>query len=100
MTEKDIALKLTKLYKDEILRQKKTTGHLYKTGALYKSIKVIVSGKNKYTLLTEDYFKYLDLPFNISQNVYNSSGFKEIKDNLVELYSESILKSILYGNNF
>ena len=95
MTEQQICDELTKLFKAEFDRQYQTTGHLIKTGKLKQSIKWYFQGKGKYSMTSEDYLKYLNIPYHISENVFKSKGFQKIKDLIKELYSERIIDVLL-----
>jgi len=87
-----IERKLTDLYKKEILKK-----DLYDTGALYRSIdvKLKISGTNiTFEVASEDYLKYLDDPYSVTEDFMNSSKYKEILDDIEELVADAIYNGL------
>jgi hypothetical protein len=89
---RQIENKMTKLYKKEI-----ATKDLYDTGALYRSIsvKLVIEGsKISFKVYSEDYLKYLDEPFSVTEDFLNSSGYKEVLSDIEDMVAEAVLESI------
>lgn len=85
--KREIENKVTKLIQDELEKK-----GLVDTGKLKNSIssKVILSddGEMKIEIKGEDYFEHLEKKFNIIDDAFSSSNFKQIEDALTELYTE------------
>lgn len=58
---------IQKLIKDKLIEKE-----LVKTGKLLDSIEVISNGEGEFSVIAEDYFKYLDSKYNISNEVFES----------------------------
>lgn len=83
---------LTIAFQDELRKQ-----GLVESGALVNSIKVTpIQTTTGFTLRVEalDYFQYLDDKHNITNNVLNGSSFKNIQEQIVNLYSSIIIDNI------
>jgi len=78
-----ISQDFTKLIQEELVKKK-----LVNTGKLLRSIKVdIIKKESGYEieLTSEDYFWYLNDKFNILEDIYNSSKWNIIEEQLAEL---------------
>lgn len=78
-----ISQDFTKLIQEELVKKK-----LVNTGKLLRSIKVdIIKKESGYEieLASEDYFWYLNDKFNILEDIYNSSKWNIIEEQLAEL---------------
>jgi len=88
-----VAIDLTSLFQAEL-----TTQGLVESGRLRDSVKwiVIPTTDGGFTLQMEslDYFKFLDDKFNISQNVFNSSTYANIQEQIANAYSLIILDDL------
>lgn len=83
---------LTLAFQDELRKQ-----GLVKSGALLNSIKVIpIQTTNGFTLRVEalDYFEFLDDKHNITNNVLASANFKNVQEQLVNLYNLIIIDDL------
>ena len=81
---KDIESTVVRLIKDDI----KSKG-LVDTGTLLNSITASVkidNGNIKISIDGEDYFKYLDDEYNITNDVINSSNFSEVESKMEDAY--------------
>lgn len=88
----NIANELTRLVQDELRNQ-----GLVDTGALLNSVKFVANPSPEgYKIEMEalDYFTYLDDRYGILDNVFNSSGYEEINNQIAELYSLYIIEQI------
>ncbi len=84
-----IANKIRKMIKQRI----KDLG-LIDTGLMYDSIFVYPDYKGNFTIESEDYFKYLDEPYNITEWVFNSEEFLDFVNETIEA---DIEKQIIKG---
>jgi len=87
-----IANRLTKLYKDELVRLK-----LVDSGKLLNSIRwFAVQTQTGYKLSMEslDYFEYLDKKYNISKNIESSIEYEKILNEIGDLYIKEIFIEI------
>lgn len=87
-----IANELTQLFKDEIKRL-----GLVSSGKLYNSIKwTVTQTSTGYELKMEsmDYFTYLDDKYSISENIYKSSRFFKIQDQITQIEIDNLITNI------
>lgn len=88
-----LAKRLATEYKKEIGRK-----DLIDTGNLQRSFQVKINLDRKLNLdiqvLCLDYFKYLDEPFDVSEDVFNSKGYKKIEDDLIGLITASMFLEV------
>lgn len=81
-----IAKKITLLHRKEI-----NYIPLYDTGQLYRSfstkIDVSSDGSVSIKIKAVDYFKYLDYPYAVSEDIYKSKEYKKLEDKLFRLVS-------------
>ena len=79
-----IAKRITKVYQKEIGRK-----DLIDTGNLQRSfetkIKISRDGSLDIDVKCLDYFKYLDEPFDVSDDVFKSKEYQKIEDDLIGL---------------
>jgi hypothetical protein len=81
-----IAKYIEKLIKDKIKEKK-----LVKSGKLLNSIEVKSDGDGGFSVIAEDYFKYLDEEHKISKEVFDS---QELADFIENEIAEAIDKSL------
>tara|TARA_R110000803_G_scaffold104245_4_gene172418 strand:- start:4275 stop:4631 length:357 start_codon:yes stop_codon:yes gene_type:complete len=79
-----IAKKITKLYQIEIGKK-----DLIDTGNLQRSFQTKITvdkeGSLDINVIAIDYFKYLNEPFDVSEDVFKSREYKRLEDNLIGL---------------
>lgn len=81
---KDLETTIVNLIKKDI-----SSKGLVDTGTLLNSITASVkidNGNIKISVDGEDYFKYLDEEYNITNDIINSSGFSEVESKMEEAY--------------
>lgn len=80
MTIEQINRELTQLFKDDIIRK-----DLVDTGLLRDTINVEVTFTNDewgLDITSQDYFVYLDVPYDITTDVMNTTRFNELVDEI------------------
>ena len=87
--------KITSLFKKEI-----TNKDLIDTGALRRSVDTSLVKRNK--VLEIDirlmyYFKYLDEPYEVSEDLFKSKQYKKIENELIDLITEELFVDIPKG---
>jgi hypothetical protein len=88
MTTQDVCNLLNKLFKDEIKRQ-----GLVSSGRLLNSIKWSYDNSG-FHMIAEDYFKFVDAKYKITENVLESPKFA----NVMEIYYAGIIENELTSN--
>lgn len=74
MTTGDVCSQLNRLFKDEIKRQ-----GLISSGRLFNSIKWTYDNSG-FHMIAEDYFKFVDARYKISENVLGSKKFADVME--------------------
>ena len=78
------AVRITRLYQKEINKK-----DLIDTGALVRSfetkIKISKKGDLDIDVKCMDYFQYLDIPYDVSEDVFKSKEYAKIEDDLISL---------------
>ena len=87
--------KITSLFKKEI-----TNKDLIDTGALRRSVDTSLVKRNK--VLEIDirlmyYFKYLDEPYDVSEDVFKTREFKKVSNEIVDTITEELFVDIPKG---
>jgi hypothetical protein len=88
-----IANDLTNLFRNTI----KAKG-LIESGRLINSVKwvVIKQGDNyKLSMVSEDYYKYLDKDYNITKDAFNTTEYSRIKERIGTIYTIMIKTDII-----
>lgn len=88
-----IAQELNQLWKKII-----TDKGLVDTGRLLNSINWVVNkeGNNyKLSMISEDYYKYLDKEYNITRDAFATAEYRRIKDRIAKVYSIMITSDIV-----
>jgi len=62
---------------EKLIKQKITSEKLVKSGKLLNSIEVKSDGNGNFSVIAEDYFKFLDSEHKISESVLNSDEFTD-----------------------
>ncbi len=86
------AVELTRLYQQEL-----TTQGLVDSGKLRDSVKwVVIQTPQGYTLRMEalDYFTYLDDRYRITDNVFKSTGYARVQEQIAEAYNYIIIDQL------
>ena len=85
-----LAKKFTIMYQKEIIKK-----DLIDTGNLKRSFKTKIDisrkGDVKINISSLYYFKYLDEPFEVTEDIINSKSYKKLEDELI-----SLLTTLLY----
>jgi DNA-directed RNA polymerase beta' subunit len=88
-----IAKRITLLYKKEIQRKQ-----LIDTGDLQRSFETKIKIDRRLNLDIDvkclDYFQYLDEPFDVSEDVFNSKEYKKIESDLIDIITDSMFLKV------
>ena len=90
--KRKIERRIDSLFKKEITRK-----DLIDTGALRKSFKSAIVKRNRILQIDIEmmyYFQYLDEPFSLSKDIYESIDFKLINLDIAELISDELFRPL------
>jgi len=82
---------------DSLFKKEITKKDLIDTGALRKSFKSAITKRNRLLQIDIEmmyYFQYLDEPFSVSEDVYNTVSFRLINLDIAELISDELFQPL------